>query len=194
MARALLVLLVCFSLAAQRTNAQPSSIEGSEPTAPSDYEVALSEALAAHARWDYVQARIFMERAHQIEPSARTLRGLGIVAFAQGRHLEAIRYLESALASGDKPLPAELRSAVEELLGHAWGQVGRYELLLDPEGGDLLIDRRPLNLYAPHTVVLLPGNHVLTARAPARAPYELTLTVKPGERRTIHVVLAVPSA
>ena len=168
--------------------------EAAATAATSEYEVALSEALAAHARGDYAQAHIFMEKAHALSPSARTLRGLGIVAFAQGRHQEAIRHLDAALASREKALTPELRASVEELLTHAWGQVGRYEILVDPATGDFMIDGHPPELYAPNVVVLRPGNHLLTVRAPARAPYELSLVVKPGEQRVLHIVLAVPPA
>ncbi|MFT3923636.1 MAG: tetratricopeptide repeat protein [Myxococcales bacterium] len=175
----------------------PAAASLSEPARPppspsADYEAALSEALEAHARGDYGQARIFMERAHDLEPSARTLRGLGIVAFAQGRHLDAIRYLEAALASPDKPLTAELRISVEELLAHAWGQVGRLEILVEPEGR-FLVDGLAPDFYGPNTVVLPPSTHLITAQAHKRADFVLPLEIKAGERRTIQIVLARPT-
>ena len=161
-------------------------------SANADYEAALTQALEAHARGDYGHARIFLERAHSLEPSARTWRGLGIVAFAQGRHLEAIRFLDAALASDVKPLPPELRAGVEELLVNAWGQVGRFEILLEPNTGDFLIDRQAPDFYAPSTVVLTPGSHRIVARAPERAEFELPLEVKAGDHRTLQIVLARP--
>src|SRR5262245_10239697 len=71
------------------------------PVKPSnpEYETALTQALEAHARGDDEHARVFMERAHELQPSARTLRGLGTIAASQGRVLDAIRYLERALDS-----------------------------------------------------------------------------------------------
>ncbi len=171
---------------AQTSTATTAQVERPE------YESVLGQALDAHARGDFEAARIFMERAHALEPSARTLRGLGIVAFAQRRHLAAIRYLDAALASEVKALPPDLRRSVEELLGHAWSQVGRYEVRLDPPTGDFLVDGVAPDLYAPWTVVLKPGAHQITARAAGRASYELVLEVKPGERETLHFVLAIP--
>lgn len=194
-------LLLGTTVQAQTPQAEPSapSLRLSEaavvsPAPSSDYEVALSEALEAHARGDYGQARIFMERAHSLDPSARTLRGLGIVAFGQGRHLEAIRFLDASLASQMKPLPPELRSGVQELLTHAWGQMGHYEIIVEPSGGDFLVDGQLPDFYAPNTVVLSPGAHVVTARAAQRADHELPLEVKPGDRRTLQIVLARPPA
>ena len=155
------------------------------------YEVALSEAISAHDRGDFDRARAFMERAHELEPSARTLRGLGIVAFSEGRHREAIDHLEAALASTDKPLPPDLQDNVRELLSHAWGQVGRYQVGVDPPVGDFLVDGSAPELRGDGTLILEPGNHLLTVRAPERAPYELPLVVRPGEQRSLHVVLAL---
>src|SRR6187402_1312763 len=92
--RALLLLLVC--CVSREALAQADA----PPSAPSaEYESALGQALDAHARGDSDTARVFMERAHRLQPSARTLRGLGTIALAQGRFAEAIQYLEQALAS-----------------------------------------------------------------------------------------------
>jgi len=170
------------------------SADAAAQVAPPEYESVLGQALDAHARGDFEAARIFMERAHALEPSARTLRGLGIVAFAQRRHLAAIRYLDESLSSEVKALPPDLRKSVEELLGHAWSQVGRYEVRLDPPTGDFLVDGLAPDLYAPLTVVLEPGAHQITARATGRASYELSLDVNPGARETLHLVLAIPPA
>lgn len=179
--------------------AAPASEVAAPTNAPAEaayaeYEAALSEALAAHARGDYGQARIFMERAHTLEPSARTLRGLGIVAFAQGRHLDCIRYLDASLASSEKPLPQDLRSSVEELLSHAWGQVGRVRISVDPSSARFLVDQREPEFYAPGEVVLTPGRHSIQVSAPERADYALSLDVKGGDARVLQLVLAQPPA
>ncbi|HEY6878349.1 MAG TPA: hypothetical protein VI299_10050, partial [Polyangiales bacterium] len=57
---------------------------------PSEYDAALDAALDAHERGDLTSARMSMERAHALLPSARTLRGLAIIAHAQGRHVETV--------------------------------------------------------------------------------------------------------
>lgn len=186
-------MFACFSCLALALLLVAAPTFAQEP-APSEYEIVLAQSLEAHARGDYEAARVAMERAHAIEPSARTLRGLGIVAFAQGKHLSAIRYLDGSLASEVKPLPSDLRASVQELLTNAWAQVGRYEVVIDPASGDFLIDGAEPDFYAPSVVVLVPGPHVVTARAPARAPYELKLEARAGARETLHLVLAVPPA
>jgi hypothetical protein len=182
----------CLALALALAMLGRASAQAPAASAQSEYEIALSQALDAHARGEYEAARLFMERAHGLEPSARTLRGLAIVAFAQGRHLDAIRQLDAALESKVKPLPDELRTAAQELLAHAWAQLGRYEVVVDPPDGDFLVDGAAPDLYAERTIVLVPGPHVITARARTRAPYELKFESRAGARETLHVVLAVP--
>lgn len=188
------VLHVSGALAQEETPAPPATTlsEGDAPgpISSADYETALAHALEAHARGDFAAARIFLERAHGLDPSARTLRGLGIVAFSQGRHLAAIRYLDEALTSSAKALTPELRASVVELLTHAWGQVGRFEIAIEPTTGDFLVDDQPADFYAPHTVVLTPGVHLIKARAEGHADYVLKLEVKPGDSRALQIVLA----
>jgi tetratricopeptide (TPR) repeat protein len=156
----------------------PAAAQGTEAVPQSEYEGVLSRALEAHARGEHGTALSFMERAHALEPSARTLRGLGIVTLALGRHLEAIRHLEAALDSNEKALPLDLRKATLDLLEHAFGQVGRYEVRVAPPG-DFLVDGKSPELFGADRLVLLPGEHTITARAPERAPYEVVLAAPP---------------
>jgi hypothetical protein len=156
---------------------------------PLGYDDALSRALDAHSRGDYELARLFMERAHTLEPSARTLRGLAIVAIAQSRFLDAIRRLDAALASDVKPLTEELRANVKELLAHAWSQVGRYEVVIDPPEGDFLVNRRPPDLYGPRTIVLPPGAYLLTIVVPGRQPHDIKLESVAGAQQTLRLVV-----
>lgn len=58
--------------------------------ADSPYQRALERALTAHAAGDFTEARTAMEEAHALEPSARTHRGLGVVAHAEGRYVAAV--------------------------------------------------------------------------------------------------------
>ncbi len=164
------------------------------PTTTPEYEVALTEALSAHARGDYGPARVFMERAHALDPSARTLRGLGIISFAQGRHLEAIGYFDAALKSPVKALPAELRAGVEELRSHCWGQLGRFRIQIDPAQAELLIDGEKPAFHAPDVIVLTPGQHLLAVDAADRARFAMPLQVAPGDDRMLQIVLAAPAA
>jgi len=156
----------------------------------SPYERALSQSLAAHARGDYATARTFMEEAHALEPSARTLRGLGIIAHAEGRLVEAVAPLEASLTSTVRPLTPALRSTVQELLGRVLAQVARVRLTLVPSVSTVQVDGREPVLHGRDEILLSPGSHHIDVRAPGRAPHALVLDAQPGTVETVHVVLA----
>jgi hypothetical protein len=157
--------------------------------APSPYEDVLAKSLAAHAAGDYQTARSFMEQAHTLEPSARTLRGLGIIAYAQQRYTEAVFPLESSLTAEVRPLTPALRASVESLLAQTFQRIGRLRLSIDPEASSVLLDGSLPIMHGPHELLVLPGSHRLQLAAPARAPYELNLTTTAGALETLHIVL-----
>ncbi|MDB4990615.1 MAG: hypothetical protein JWN04_5793 [Myxococcaceae bacterium] len=158
--------------------------------AQTDYQSALERALSAHAAGDLAEARTFMEQAHALEPNARTLRGLGIIAHAQGRELDAAALLEQARASRVRPLTPELNGAVEELLTRVYKKLARLTLALEPADSKLLIDAAEPVWHAPHELLLLPGRHQLAVSAAGHLPYALALTLEPGSSEALHVVLA----
>jgi tetratricopeptide (TPR) repeat protein len=154
------------------------------------YDAALDRALTAHAAGDFGQAEASMREAHALSPNARTLRGLGVILYAQGRYLEAIEPLEAALQSETRALSAELRRGVEELLVRVWQRVGRLTLRIDPAESRVLIDGAAPVPHGPTEIVLAAGEHRVEVSAPERAAYALTLRIQAGSRDSLHVVLA----
>jgi hypothetical protein len=189
--RTLLLLLVCC------VSRQALAQADAQPSAPSaEYESALDQALDAHARGDFDTARGFMERAHQLRPSARTLRGLGTIAMAQERFAEAIAYLEQALASDALPLTDELRAGVEKLLRHAFEHVGAYTFVTTPRDAKLSADGGAALVSRQGAVLLAPGQHLLRIESSGYVTQDVPLQAAAGETRVLEVVLiaqAVPS-
>jgi len=85
----------------------------------------IERALAAYDRGDFVDARRWFEVAHAASPSARTLRGLGITAFALGDFETARIELAASLTHPVRPLSEELRASVEALLADTTAHLGR---------------------------------------------------------------------
>lgn len=133
------VLLGCLAwlvtCVASPTSAQVSA-DSSECTA------IIREALAEFDDGNFPESRALLLRAHALQPSARTLRGLGISAFALRQYEDATLKLEEALASTVKPLDGKLRADTESWLQRAYGFVGRYLLGMEPS-------RAPSNPRAP---------------------------------------------
>src|SRR5262245_28844317 len=113
----------------------PSSAQAPAPTRAqaSEYDDLVLRALTAYdaGRWD--EARGLFERAHAIDPTARTLRTIGMAAFNQGDLIAALQNLEGALVDPRKPLTDDQRAHVLGLIDRANRQVGRYRLRLQPQ-------------------------------------------------------------
>jgi hypothetical protein len=154
------------------------------------YDAALDRALGAHASGDYTTAEVAMREALALSTNARTLRGLGVILYAQERYVEAIDPLEAALVNELKPLPPELRASVDELLQRIWQRVGRLTLRIEPPEAEVLIDGKVPAAHGPAECVLAAGEHDLRIRAPEREPYDLSLRTRAGSRDSLHVVLA----
>lgn len=126
---------------------------------PADASVALRGALSAYERGDMAEARRWFEQAHAAEPTARTLRGLGVVAYRQERTLEAYAYLTQSLVASVKPLTAELRAGVQQLVNELGAQLVRVHLQRQPEQALLEIDGAEPLYDASGAALLLPGVH-----------------------------------
>jgi len=171
---------------------EPSAPEALEPEHP-EYKQAVDAAIEEYGRGHFEEARSLFERAHAIEPSARTFRGLGMVEFELRHYARAVALLEASLASKRKPLPADQRVAVDDLLARSRQFVARYTLAVHPEAPGLQfeLDGQPLELDAERRLTLAAGEHVLRVSAPDRLPRELRIDAKGGEQRTLHIELQV---
>lgn len=178
--------LLAFALCLQLIGLEPAAAQQADDA----YEAALDRSLTAHAAGDFEAAEQAMRQAHALAPSARTLRGLGVILYAEGRYLEAVEPLESALLSQERPLDGALRASVEELLTRVFQRLGRLSLRVEPAGSVLSIDGREPALRPGNEVLLSPGEHQVHVEAEGYEPYTLTLRTTPGSRDSLHVALS----
>jgi hypothetical protein len=168
-----------------------ASIASAQGVADSpDYTALIHEALAEFEDGNYPEARALFLRAHALQPSARTFRGLGVSAFALREYEDATSKLELALASPVKPLDPALRSEAQLLLERSYGFVGRYELGMEPTFAQLLVDGAESDVRAGQRLLLSIGHHQLEARAPAYESDKRTLDVAGGENTGLSFTLA----
>jgi hypothetical protein len=154
-----------------------------------EYTATVQEALAEFDDGHFQEARALFLRAHALQPSARTLRGLGISAFEMREYDDAARKLEGALASQVKPLDGALRIETQQLLERAYVFVGRYELGMQPSFAHLIVDGAESDLRAGQRVLLSIGRHQLEAHAPAYESDKRTLDVAGGEHAGLSFTL-----
>jgi tetratricopeptide (TPR) repeat protein len=163
--RILLVLALASGFAfpnAQRCRAQARSDSAREPDG---YKAAIDNALAEFDSSNFAEAREHFIRAHTLFPNARTLRGLGMIEFELRNYVDALTYLEQALASPVKALEGQLRSETQALLVRARGYVGTVKLSLLPEHASIEVDGFPL-ADGVHRELRLPvGDHVIEFQA-----------------------------
>lgn len=134
---------------------------------------ALSELRAGH----FHEARGMFAHAHELLPSARTLRGLGLAEFELRSYVESIDHLKQALESNVRPLTDEQRKETEALLERASRYVTRLALSILPTTASIALDGAPLTGNK-GSLLLAAGDHIL----------DVTADDYLAQRRTVHAL------
>jgi tetratricopeptide (TPR) repeat protein len=176
--------LLLFGAALARADARAE--EGSE------YDRAIRAAVSEYEAGSWHEARALFRRAHELEPSARTLRGLGLTAFELRRYVDAMAELEAALTDARKPLTPEQRDQIVPLLGRIRQYISVFDVSLVPADAELLVDGVLVHLEAGR-LSLDPGEHTVVARAQGHEESRTVLRAEAGTERDLTIVLE-PSA
>lgn len=154
-----------------------------------EYDRLLKEALGEFQLGNWTEARALFERAHEIKPSARTLRAIGLAAFEEKSYAAAVAYLTAALSDQRRPLTDEQRAEAEYALKRSLGYVAQYELELSPEDARVRVDQRePIILDG--KLLLDPGRYQLEVTADG---YQLTresIVARPRESLKLRIELS----
>jgi hypothetical protein len=164
---------------------QGQAASGSPPA--SEYEALVRDGADEFGRGNFVEARALFEQAHAKQPSARTLRGLGLCAYELKRYRQAITELEAALTEQHKSLTDVQRVEVRTAIDKARRYVGTLRLELEPPDATLLVDGRPTT--ASGELELDAGDYALTASAPGYKSGEQRVSVGGGQQLTARIVL-----
>jgi tetratricopeptide (TPR) repeat protein len=148
---------------------------------PAGYATTIDEAVEEATRGNFAEARALFARAHALYPNARTLRGLGMMAYELRLYGESISYYEQALLSRERPLDGALRADAEDQMERARRFVAELKLALTPPGARMSVDGRPIELSASAQVRLDPGPHTLLFDAPGYRSETRSLDVRGGE-------------
>lgn len=173
----------------------PAIAEGQRARAEgARYRSLVRDAVAEFDAGRWAEARALFRQAHELEPSARTLRGIGMCSFELREYAAAIRELRAALAERRRPLPRAHRRQVERLLARAYDFVGRFRVTLAPADAVLRVDGVEPEPDDGELVLDL-GRHVITAEREGHVPVERRIEVRGGEQGDLHIVLSpVPVA
>jgi hypothetical protein len=181
---------VCLQAQAQAQTDAPAAQPTSGP-----YDAYIEQALQAYDAGRFAEARTLFRRAHEVSPTARTLRTIGMCSFNLGDYVDAAVSFEAALQETRKPLTGEQRKQVAELIARSNQAIGRFAVRLSPADASLILDGRPVALTAQHELLVEPGRHELSVQARGHRTVQSGLSVEGGDRTTLEFHLAlVPDA
>jgi len=185
---------VCCGLlaGAWATAARAQAQSASAASATADYAQLIERAINAFADQRFEQARNLFEQAHALAPSARTLRGLGVTAFALNRYTQARPELEAALGDPRTPLTLAQQREVKGILDWMQANLGTLHLQLSPPYANAMVDERPVTKG---TNLLEPGQHSLHIQANEYATHDENFVLEREKPLDLRVELAaLPSA
>ncbi len=141
------------------------------------------------ANWD--EAIALFQRAHAMNPGARTLNGIGKAAYENRQYVLAITYLRQALQETRHPVTAKQRAELTDLIRRAEAFVVHFTLDLDPADATLQVDSMPATLTSEHELLMDPGEHELVASNPGRENVVRRVRAVVGQRERLTIALPV---
>ena len=166
-----------------------SAAKTSGATDSDAYERLILTALSAYERGQWAKALSEFEQAHRLKPSARTWRTIGMSAYNLGDFPRSIAALEQALSDARRPLDAEHRTQVQQLLERAYHEVARVDLLTTPEPDEVRINGAIPFRARSGALLLPPGKHELTVTKRGYEPVRYTVSAFAGQHSQVTVYL-----
>ena len=151
----------------------------------SQYRAVIEEALQEFERGNWEEAEALFTRAHELSPSARTLRGMGLAAYEARHYADAIEHITAALRDERRKLPPEQRSDLQKTLQHAQSFVAGLTLRITPAQAQLQINGRSARAGSDGVVLIDPGVIEVSATADGYDSALRRIELGAGERRTL---------
>jgi hypothetical protein len=158
-------------------------------SAESGYEQLVQRGVAQYQQGHWHEARGLFEQAHQLQPNARTLRGLGMTSYQLGEFVQALGFFEQSLVSPQRPLGPDLRTEVTRYLREAERLVARLQLQIEPEHATVTIDGAATRPNDDSVILLEAGPHELSVHASGHVPLSRRLVAKQGQEIYLQLVL-----
>jgi hypothetical protein len=159
------------------------------PKEDAAYRAAVRDALLEYDAGHFEEARSLFRRAHDLEPNARTLRGIGMASFELRDYVEAVRALSAALVDNRKALSPEQREQTQSLLERSQLFIDVYVLKTDPPDARVVVDGQALEPESDGTLLLGFGSHIVEASKPGYVVRSFPIKVRGGERRELIIEL-----
>lgn len=182
-----LMLSLCVCLA------NASFVRAQQPSQEARYRQLVDEAVSEFAAGRWGEALALFRAAHDVLPSARTLRGIGMAAFEMRDYLEARRSLEQALTDQRRALTPEQRAEVQRLVERARTFTARFRLRASPPEARLTVDGAAPSPEPDGSILLPIGTHEIGASMPGYRAARRQVVVRGGEDEELLMPLEADS-
>ena len=161
-----------------------------EPTAEEmeTYREAITGALKEFRVGNWPESIRLFELAHEANPNARTLRGLGLAHFENRSYVKAAEYLTAALDHPKRPLTKPQRREAKRVLKRAMRYVARFKVRVTPEDADVFVDGFPAT-FDDGMLLLDPGLRYVSFQKDGYYIYNRSIEVDSGPGGVLHVDL-----
>jgi hypothetical protein len=174
---------------ARADDADANAVSGSGPIpAMGPYDTAIATALERYRAHDWQTARAAFERAHALDPNARTLRGIALCAYYAGDYVAAAESFERALAATTKVLSAEQREQSALLLEHALHSVVQLRISADPPETIIHVNQR--HVQNGERALLVPGAYYVVAALAGHRTHTEDLVLAAGQQLNLRIELS----
>jgi hypothetical protein len=167
------------------TAAAQGSAQQLASEADSDYQRVVQDALQEYHATNFAEAYALFEHAHQLRPSARTWRCLGMTSFELRQYVRAEAELRAALGDTRQPLTPAQHSEVTVLLDRIDHYIATLEVRTRPSSAEVRLDGQSV---AGKIVVNL-GEHELTVRSEGYQPVLRKLLIEGGKAQSLSIEL-----
>jgi hypothetical protein len=161
-----------------------------DPKREAEYQELINYALEEYDRGSWEESAALFHRAHELAPSARTLRGLGLATYEARRYAESVRHLRAALTDRRRPLTDKQREEVEHTLERARLFVGHLYIDLSPKDAQLLLNGRVTEPEPEGSYMVDSGLVDMEASASGYVSASRRMRIAGGEQQRISLHLA----
>jgi tetratricopeptide (TPR) repeat protein len=182
-------MLLCFGFCVS-TGVVAVAQDGTDAKREAEYQELINYALEEYDRGSWEESAALFHRAHELAPSARTLRGLGLATYEARRYAESVRHLRGALTDQRRPLTDKQREEVEHTLERARLFVGHLYIDLSPKDAQLSINGRVAEPEPEGSYMVDSGFVDMEASAPGYVTASKRMRIAGGEAQRVAMHLA----
>lgn len=183
--------LACAASLARATAAQEegppaevTTVAAEEDPLDAEVRALLESAVAEYDAARYPEALALFRRAHDLAPTARTWRSIGMAAFESGLYVAALRALRASLTETDRPLTEAMRAHVRRLIERTEVFVATLEVDVSPPDAVFLVDGAAPVREEDGSLLLDQGRHTISIADDVHHQ-SIDVNLVGGTRRTV---------